>query len=362
MNAILNLKKPWVRKALLYDKVGRNVVRCNVCERRCVIPPGKLGFCKTRQNRGGELYTLQYGLSSGISANPIEKKPFYHFWPGSDSLTIGSWSCNFTCGWCQNYHISKTPPDPARSEYVAPERFVGLVREYGCLSTSVSFNEPTLLFEWSLDMFKLAKQEGYWNTFVSNGYMTLDALRMLRDAGLDAINIDVKGDAEAVRKYCGADVELVWRNVREAKRLGLHIEVVNLVIPGVNDREDQLRELARRHLLEAGSETPLHFTAYCPAYKFNAPATSVATLERAHDVAMSEGLEYVYVGNVPGHRYENTYCSSCGRLLLRRYGLELVEVRLDDHICPSCGHEIPIVGNAMSKSSNRNTRRAATPT
>lgn len=332
------------------------MVECNTCERRCVIPPGKSGFCKTRQNQEGELYTLQYGLSSGISANPIEKKPFYHFWPGSDSLTIGSWSCNFECKWCQNWHISKFPPDPTRSEYVTPERFVELVKGYGCQSTSVSFNEPTLLFEWSLDMFKLAKKAGYRNTFVTNGFMTLEALRMLRDAGLDAINIDVKGNAEAVRKYCGTDVELVWRNVREAKWLGLHVEVVNLVIPGVNDREDQLRELARRHLREAGSETPLHFTAYSPAYKFNAPPTPIATLELAHDIAMSEGLVYVYVGNVPGHRYENTYCPSCGRLLLKRYGLKLVEVRLDDCRCPSCGNRIPIVGDVIIP------RRAATLT
>ena len=335
---------PWVRKALLYDKLGGGSVRCNTCERRCVILPDKLGFCETRQNLNGELYTLQYGLSSGISANPIEKKPFYHFWPGSTSLTIGSWSCNFECPWCQNNHISKVPPDPARSEYITPERFVELVKEYECQSTSVSFNEPTLLFEWSLNMFELAKKKGYCNTFVSNGYMTLEALRMLREAGLDAINMDVKGDAQAVRRHCGTNVEVVWRNVREAKLLGLHVEVVNLVIPGVNDREEQLRELARRHLQEAGEETPLHFTAYYPAYKFDAPPTPVSKLERAHDIAVSEGLNYVYTGNVPGHRYENTYCPGCGELLIERFGLELVRVDLKGCRCPSCGHEIPIVG------------------
>jgi len=335
---------PWVRKALLYDELGGGSVRCNTCERRCIILPSKFGFCRTRQNLNGELYTLQYGLSSGISANPIEKKPFYHFWPGSTSLTIGSWSCNFECPWCQNNHISKVPPDPARSEYITPERFVELVKEYECQSTSVSFNEPTLLFEWSLDVFELAKKKGYCNTFVTNGYMTLEALRMLREAGLDAINIDVKGDEEAVLRCCGANVEIVWRNVREAKRLGLHVEVVNLVIPGVNDREEQLRELARRHLREAGEETPLHFTAYYPAYKFDAPPTPVSKLERAHDIAVSEGLDYVYIGNVPGHRYESTYCPGCGELLIERFGLELVRVDLKGCRCPSCGHEIPIVG------------------
>jgi len=344
-----NQKQPWIKEALLYDKLDEKSVRCNTCERRCVISPGKLGFCRTRQNLDGKLYTLQYGLSSGISANPIEKKPFYHFWPGSLSLTIGSWACNFECVWCQNFHISKLPPDPTRSEYLSPEKFVELVKMYNCQSTSVSFNEPTLLFEWSLDTFKLAKKVGYCNTFVTNGYMTLEALRMLHEAGLDAINIDVKGDAEAVRRYCGADIEVVWRNVREAKRLGLHVEVVNLVIPGVNDREEQLRELARRHMREAGEETPLHFTAYYPAYKFDAPPTPVSKLEQAHDMAVSEGLEHVYIGNVPGHRYENTYCPGCSRLLIERYGLELVRIDLEGRRCPSCGHEISIVGEFRSE-------------
>jgi pyruvate formate lyase activating enzyme len=200
------------------------------------------------------------------------------------------------------------------------------------------------MFEYSFDVFKLANAQGLYNTFVTNCYMSLEALRMLREAGLDAINIDVKGDAEAVRKYCGADVEVVWRNVREAKRLGMHVEVVNLVIPGVNDREEQLRELARRHLREAGKETPLHFTAYYPAYKFDAPPTPVATLERAHDIAMSEGAEFVYIGNVPGHPYENTYCSGCGKLLIKRHGLEVVRVDLRNNKCPGCGRGIPIVG------------------
>lgn len=336
-------KTPWIKKALLFDKLEK-MVKCNTCERRCIIPPGELGFCKTRQNLDGELYTLQYGLSSGISANPMEKKPFFHFWPGSHALTVGSWSCNSSCPWCQNFHITKFPPDPARSEYIAPEEFVELVKKYRCQSTSISFNEPTLSFEWSLDVFKLARGKGFHNTFVTNGYMTLEALRMLYDAGLDALCIDVKGDAEAVRKYCGLDVEVVWRNVHEAKKMGMHVEVVNLVIPGVNDSANQFRDLARRHLKEAGEETPLHFTAYYPAYKFDAPPTPVAVLERAHDIALSEGLEFVYIGNVPGHRFENTYCPGCMELLIDRFGLELVKVNLKGNCCPSCGREIPIVG------------------
>lgn len=201
-----------------------------------------------------------------------------------------------------------------------------------------------MMFEYSLDVFKLARTQGLYNTFVSNGYMTTEALLKLHEAGLDAINIDVKGDAEVVRRYCGTNVEVVWRNVREAKKLGIHLEVVNLVIPNVNDRDEQLRELVRRHLREAGRETPLHFTAYYPAYQFEAPPTPVSTLERAHRIALSEGLEFVYIGNVPGHKYENTYCPCCGKLLIERFGLKLSRVNLKTNRCTSCGREIPIVG------------------
>lgn len=342
------LKLPTVKQALLQERLPGKNARCGVCERRCEIADGSTGFCRTRKNIGGRIYTLVYGDISSISANPIEKKPFYHFWPGSTALTIGTWGCNQECPWCQNFSLSKFPPDPYRANPMSPERFIEQTVRERCQGISMSFNEPTLMFEYSLDVFKLARAKGLYNTFVSNGYMTLETLRTLREAGLDAINIDVKGDAGVVRKYCGTDVELVWRNVREAKRLGLHVEVVNLVIPEVNDRDEQLRGLAQRHLREMGKETPLHFTAYYPAYKFDAPPTPVSTLERAHDIAVSEGLEYVYIGNVPGHRYNNTYCPGCGELLIERYGLELVKVSLRDCRCPSCGREIPIVEKLKS--------------
>ncbi len=333
-----------IRRALLSRELPNKQAQCNLCERRCKIALGALGFCKTRKNIGGELHTLVYGDVSSISANPIEKKPFYHFWPGSVALTIGTYSCNLTCPWCQNWHISKSPPNPKLANYISPEEFVAQTLREHCQGVSISFNEPTVMFEYSLDVFKLARARGLYNTFVTNGYMTLEALRMLCDAGLDALCIDVKGDAEVVRKYCGGDVEVVWRNVREAKKLGMHVEVVNLVIPGVNNREEQLRELARRHLREAGEETPLHFTAYYPAYKFDVPPTPIATLGRTHDIARSEGLEFVYLGNVPGHRYENTYCPDCGETLIKRFGLESIKINLKEKRCPTCGREMSIVG------------------
>lgn len=340
----IDITKPWVKKAKLQERLADKKVRCGTCERRCVVSEGQFGYCKTRANINGCLYTVVYGDISSLSANPAEKKPFYHFWPGNVFLTAGTYGCTFSCPWCQNWSISHVPPIPGRANYMSPEQFVKIALKDGCRGTSLSFNEPTLLFEYALDLFPLAHEKGLVNTFVTNAYMTSKALRMLHDAGLDAMCIDVKGDAEAVRKYCGGDVEVVWRNVREAKKLGMHVEVVNLVIPEVNDREEQLRKLAKRHLLEGGRETPLHFTAYRPAYKFDAPPTPVATLERAHDIAVSEGLDFVYIGNVLGHRYGNTYCPRCGELLIERFGFELVGVRLRNNKCSRCGAEIPLIG------------------
>lgn len=338
-------RNPCVRKALLWERFEGGGVKCGLCERRCQIPLGSRGFCRTRTNLGGELYTIVYGNISSLSANPAEKKPFFHFLPGRLFLTAGTYSCNFTCPWCQNFDISKAEPEERSPVYLEPERFVHLCLSQKCAGTSLSFNEPTLLFEYALDLFPLARKRGLVNTYVSNGYMTHGALKMLVEAGLDAVNFDVKGDAEVVRKYCGADVEVVWRNIREAKRMGVHVEVVNLVIPGVNDRGNQLRALAERHLREAGPETPLHFTAYYPAYRFSSPPTPVKTLERARELAVEVGLHFVYIGNVPGHRYENTYCPSCGEVLIRRFGFDILENRLEGRRCPGCGREIPIVTN-----------------
>ena len=342
-----------MKESLLYVEVGKDALRCGICERRCTIRLGQAGFCKTRMNIKGKLYTLVYGDVSSISANPVEKKPFFHFWPGSWALTIGTWSCNFACPWCQNYDISKVTPEPRKANYVDPAKFVSMIGNAGCSGCSISFNEPTMLFEYSLSVFPLARKKRLYNTFVSNGYMTLDALRMLRDAGMDAIKFDLKGDAEAVQKYCGADVNVVWRNVGEAKRLGMHVEIVTLVIPNVNDDDDCIREIARRHLEEAGPESPLHFTQFYPTYEMiDRPRTPVETLEKAHSIAIEEGVQYVYAGNVPGHRLENTYCPACGELLIGRFGFTVTKYAVTgDRRCPKCGLEIPIIGEYVKSTS-----------
>ncbi len=293
----------------------------------------------TRRHRPGWYATLTYGAVSSISCNPIEKKPLYHFYPGTLALTSGSFSCNLNCPWCQNHLISKALPGGGR--FLSPTDFVRETIHRHCRGTSISLNEPTLSLEWSLEVFRLARERGLYNTFVSNGYMTPQALHLLVEAGLDAINVDVKGDARTVQDYCGIDVEKVWRNCRLFREARIWLEITTLVIPGVNDRDVVLQEIAARIATELGPDTPWHISAYYPAYRFTAPPTPVSTLERAWRIGREAGLRFVYLGNVPGHRRENTYCPDCGALLIGRWGLELTAYRLDRGGCPDCGRKIP---------------------
>lgn len=329
----------FVHLALLQEPVSGKI-RCNVCERRCLIVPGGNGWCRTRENRSGQLVTLIYGAVSSLAANPVEKKPFYHFYPGTDAFTAGSWSCNFGCPWCQNDDISKVAP-PLTGRYVSPERLIALAEHSHCQGTSISFNEPTLSLEWSLEVFRLAHQRGLYNTFVTNGYMTEEALALLVEAGLDAMNVDVKGDAVVVRKYCkGIDVEKVWNVCRLARLQGVHVEITTLVIPNVNDSDEILLGIARRIVSELGSTIPWHLSAYFPAYRFTEPPTPVRTLERAWKLAKSAGLEFVYVGNVYEHRLNNTYCPGCGRLLIQRIGFDVRRNEILNGQCPTCNRSI----------------------
>ncbi len=302
-------------------------------------------------NADGKLYTLVYGDLSALESRPIEIKPFFHYWPGSTALTFSTWSCNFNCVWCQNHHLSKTEPNPMKSSSFPPEEIVKqalLGRDEGLCA---SFQEPTILTEWVTPLFKMGQEKGLYCCFVSNGYMTLEALTLLKEAGMDGLKIDLKGNAETYRKYCGgADVEKVWRNVREAKKLGLHVEVVNLVVTGVNDNEACLKWVIERHLREAGAETPLHFTRYYPAYKFRNPPTKVKTLEKAYEMARKDGVLYPYLGNIRGHRFENTYCPKCGEQLIQRFGYTITKYKITSaKRCPKCSQPIPITGIHLRK-------------
>ena len=338
------MERPTVRESPLYDVIGEKV-KCGVCERRCEISPGKRGFCKTRENVSGKLYTLAYGDISACESRPIEIKPFFHFYPGSTALTLATWGCNFRCPWCQNWHLSREEPKPSKANYISPEVMVEMALKNRDSGLCVSFQEPTLLFEYALDAFALAREKGLYNCYVSNGYMSQKALSMLHRAGMDAINIDIKGDRKVYTKYCkGLDVDVIWRNAAKARKLGIHVEMINLIITDVNEEEDCLSWIIERHLKEVGPEAPLHFTRYRPAYKFDNPSTKVETLEKAYEMAKEAGILYPYIGNVPGHRYENTSCPSCNGLLIRRRNFAVLEYSItDDKKCPKCGEKITIV-------------------
>jgi pyruvate formate lyase activating enzyme len=351
------LQHSTVREASLYQRLSGERVKCGVCKRRCLILPGQKGFCKTRLNVGGKLYTLVYGDLSALESRPIEIKPFFHYWPGSTALTFSTWSCNLDCVWCQNHHLSKSEPDPARGRYYSPEKVVEQAVSGGDKGLCASFQEPTLLLEWLVPLFRRGRERGLYCCCVSNGYMTSDALQLLKDSGMDGFKTDVKGDAETYHRYCGGvDVENVWRTVQQAKELDLHVEIVNLVVTGVNDDDDHLTYMIERHLKEAGAETPLHFTRYYPAYRLNNPPTSVKTLEKAYEMAKKAGVLYPYVGNIPAHRYENTYCPACGEKLIQRLGCTILAYRLSpENRCPKCGEEIAIVGEPARFDSMRRT-------
>ncbi len=347
------MNSKFIQKTKYQRKIDENFSQCLTCERRCKFGNGKTGFCQTRVNKNGVIYTNVYGLIPAISFNPIEKKPLYHFYPGSIALTIGTYSCNFSCFWCQNHHLSKTNPLRAHQfatsdEFLSPKKFIEIALKRKCQGTSISFNEPTLLFEYSLDVFKLAKKYGLYNTYVTNGYMTEDVLRDLVDAGLDAMNVDIKGESDMVQKYCGIDGEKVWRNAKLAKELGVHIEITTLLIPELNSKDEIIQKIVKKIYNELGELTPYHISRFFPHYKsgdygLNEP-TPLELLYNAYNISEDVGLKYIYLENLPTTDYSNTYCPKCSKLVIKRKTLGVKELKLDSNgNCKNCGFPICII-------------------
>ena len=335
------------REARFYEKLKGDLVRCTICPRRCVIKPGERGFCGTRENRDGRLYTLIYGEVSASAVDPIEKKPLFHFEPGSFTFSISTVGCSFKCPWCQNYHISQVLPEEYRTVKMEPEEVVSLAKRYNCPSISITYNEPIIWLEFVEDVGKVAKREGLEVVLVTNGYITLEALDAVASL-IDAVNVDVKSFSDAFyRRYCKGDLESVLQAVVAMKEKGIHVETTTLLIPGLNDSDEELRALCKWHYENLGPDTPIHFSRFYPCYKmlYKEP-TPVSTLQKAHDIAAEEGLKYIYVGNLPGNPGEHTYCPGCGEVVIKRFGFEIVDWRLDEQMrCPSCGTKIPIRGS-----------------
>lgn len=337
---VLKLKK----EAILYDQIGKSL-NCKVCERRCLISNGKRGFCDMRESIDGKLYTLNYAAASSVAIDPIEKKPLFHFYPGSTVLSLGSIGCNFRCKHCQNWNISQAELEDISLREILPEDAVKLAKEYKCKSIAWTYNEPTMWLEYTIDSAKLAKKEGLKTVYVTNGYMTEESLGMIGPY-LDAANVDLKGMSEQFYKeLCDAKMQPVLDNIKRIYDKKIHLEITNLMIPGYNDSEKNIKALVNFMVEEIGVEVPLHFTRFFPYYKLkNIPPTAVADLEKAHKIAKDAGMKYVYIGNVPSGTGENTYCHSCGEILVERNGYQILENDIQkEKKCPSCGAGIDIV-------------------
>ncbi len=331
-----------MREAMLYEKLEGGKVKCNLCSHRCVIASTKRGICGVRENREGILYSLVYGRSIATHIDPIEKKPLFHFYPGSSAFSIATVGCNFTCLHCQNADISQAPRELGQiaGEELLPEKIVALAKHHNCKSISYTYTEPTVFFEYAYETAKLAHQEGIGNNFVTNGYMTQEALRTIQPY-LNAANVDLKAFTEEhYRRVCGARLGPVLDTLRLMKELGIWVEVTTLVLPTLNDSEEELRQIAE-FILSLGAETPWHVSAFYPTYKMtHLPRTPASSLHKAHSIGQQVGLRYIYTGNIPGDEGENTYCYHCGKLLIGRYGYQILENHIEDSKCTYCGAKI----------------------
>lgn len=347
-----SINQNFLKKSKFQSKIKENISQCLTCERRCKIKKGSRGFCGTRMNIDGEIYSIVYGKIPAKSINPIEKKPFYNFHPGTTAYTVGTYGCNFECFWCQNHHLSQ-PESPIREKakgegkYLSPKTLIEKAKLNNCKGISISFNEPTLLFEYSIEAFEIAKSEGLYNTYVSNGYMTEEVAKDLIACGLDAINIDIKGDSEMVKTYCSADNERIWRNAKLFSQNDVHVEVTNLLIEDFNSNKKTIQNIINHIKKDLGKSTPLHFTRAFPYFKSDehgfTSSTNIKILENAFEMANSAGLEYVYLGNILEKTGRDTICPNCGKKVIERSEFNLIELSLDKNgKCKYCGHSICI--------------------
>ena len=334
-----------MHQALLYETLSESRVRCNICQWRCVINPGKVGVCRMYRNRDSALYNLNYAQVSSLAADPIEKKPLFHFFPGTMALSLGSWGCNFHCQDCQNWEIScQEIGEPWRgSREIQPQVAVEMAKEHRCAGIAWTYNEPSIWFEYTLDSAKLAKENNLYTVYVTNGYLSPEALDTIGPY-LDAWRVDVKGFSDSLYRNLAKVTR--WRGILEVAqrakhKWGMHVEVVTNIIPTMNDDDQQLEGISRWIHDELGELTPWHVTRFYPQYHLQSlPPTPVATLERAYDIGKKAGLKFVYAGNVPGHKNESTFCYSCGKQVVERFGYQTKLVGLDGSRCRFCGAEL----------------------
>jgi pyruvate formate lyase activating enzyme len=334
------------QEAELVRVLKNQAVQCRVCEHYCTLRPGEWGTCGVRVNRDGKIYLAVYGDAVAAHVDPIEKKPLFHFLPGSKALSIGTYGCNMRCQWCQNWQISQVRQIEIErhkvDEVLLPEQLVEIALQQHIASIAYTYNEPTVFFEYTLDVAKLAHAQGIKNVYVSNGFMSPEMLEHIGPY-LDGINVDLKGFTEAVyTQYAGARLAPVMRNIATiARETDIWIEVTTLIIPGLNDSDDELRAAAE-WLASVDPAMPWHLSAFHPDYRMrDRPRTSTATLEKAYEIGKATGLKFVYVGNILDSQRESTHCPDCGERLIQRYGYHTQTHWTTPGVCPKCGTSIP---------------------
>jgi pyruvate formate lyase activating enzyme len=329
-----------MKEALYYEKLKKNLVKCQLCPWLCNILPDKRGMCGVRQNADGKLYSLVYARPCAVHVDPIEKKPLYHFMPGERAFSIATIGCNFFCGFCQNWQISKADAGNIDKEYdeLSPEKVVELCKKNNCNIISYTYTEPTIFYEYMLDIAKIAKKQGIKNTIVSNGYISEKPLRKLCKY-IDGANIDLKGfTPDFYRKVCKGKLDPVLNTLKILKQEGVWLEITNLIVPGLNDDFKRIEEMCKWISKDLGKDVPLHFSRFHPDYKMtDGQATPMETLEKAKKIA-EKYLDYVYIGNVAGE--SNTICPNCKSVNIRRSMLSLIENKLVNGKCFKCSHKI----------------------
>jgi len=330
------------KEAIYYEHTSGLNVQCRHCPHQCVIANKKRGFCRIKENQNGKLYNLVYGQPCAVHVDPIEKKPLFHVMPGSKSFSIATVGCNLRCKFCQNWQISQATPEQIKSVHMPPDEVLRRAKQTGSLSIAYTYTEPTIFYEYTLDIAKIACAQGVKNVMHSNGFLNPAPLRNLCKY-MTAINVDLKGfDQNYYQDICAGNLKNVLDSLVIIKReMGVWLELTNLIIPTLNDTPDEIRKMCQWIKTNLGDEVPIHFSRFHPTYKLaTLPPTPVSTLETAKDIAGEAGLKYVYLGNLPGHSAENSYCPNCHKVVIRRSGYTILENDVLNGKCKYCNYKI----------------------
>lgn len=334
--------EPPLKEVMFYKKLNDMRIECEICPKACKIADRERGYCGNKENRKGIYYSLVYGQACAVHNDPIEKKPLFHYLPGTTALSIAAAGCNFECKFCQNWQIAQFRPEQVKSYTLLPHQVVKLAKEQGSPTIAFTYSEPVVFYEYMYDTAKIGRSQGIGSVMISNGYINEEPLLELCKY-LTAVKVDLKSFSEKFyREVCSGELKPVLKTLEQLKKIGIWYEVVVLIVPTLNDSEQEIREMSRWIRERLGSNVPLHFTRFHPMYKIkNLPPTPLSTLERARKIAQEEGIYYVYLGNVPGHEGEHTYCPSCKKILIKRTGFFILENNLKGGKCSFCKQPIP---------------------